>query len=32
MANETGAGNFVDSYLGKDETYGTREQFEMGTY
>jgi hypothetical protein len=30
MANETGAGNFVDSYLGKDETYGTREQFEKG--
>ena len=30
MANETGAGNFVDSYLGKHETYGTREQFEKG--
>ncbi len=30
MANETGAGNFVDSYLGKQETYGTREQFEKG--
>jgi len=30
VANETGAGNFVDSYLGKDETYGTREQFEKG--
>ena len=30
MANGTGAGNFVDSYLGKDETYGTREQFEKG--
>lgn len=30
MANETGTGDFVDSYLGKDETYGTREQFEKG--
>ena len=30
MANETGAGDFVDSYLGKHETYGTREQFEKG--
>jgi len=30
MANVTGTGDFVDSYLGKDETYGTREQFEKG--